>query len=165
MLKHILIPLDGSALAEEALLEARHIIEPGAMITLLTIVDLPPAIVPGMYPTAIPLYRFETFKQEAVEASRAYLQRKAEELEHDGFEVETIVDCREDPAEAIIHVAREHDAQAIVMSTHGRSGLSRWLFGSVTNKVVSAAPCPVLIVPNRARQRDVQESTSEMHIG
>ncbi len=165
MLKHILIPLDGSSLAEEALPEAHHIIEAGASITLMTAIDLPPAVVPGMYPTVMPLERFETYKKEALEAAQEYLERKADELRAEGFEVTTVVECCEEAAEMIIKTAKECGAQAIVMSTHGRSGLSRWLFGSVANKVICAAPCPVYIIPNRARQHTVQETTPEINYG
>jgi nucleotide-binding universal stress UspA family protein len=42
----------------------------------------------------------------------------------------------------------------IVMSTHGRSGLNRWLFGSVTFKVLSGACCPVVVIPNRSKGRE-----------
>ena len=50
------------------------------------------------------------------------------------------------PAETIVHVARERGADLIVMGTHGRTGLSHMLLGSVAEKVVRLAPCPVLTV-------------------
>ena len=50
-----------------------------------------------------------------------------------------------DPAEAIVQVAREHAIDLIVMSTHGRTGLAHVLLGSVAEKVVRQAPCPVLV--------------------
>ena len=50
------------------------------------------------------------------------------------------------PAETIVHVAHERDADLIVIGTHGRTGLSHVLLGSVAEKVVRLAPCPVLTV-------------------
>ena len=50
-----------------------------------------------------------------------------------------------DPAEAIVQVARDHGIDLIVMSTHGRTGLPHLLLGSVAEKVVRLAPCPVLV--------------------
>ncbi len=52
-----------------------------------------------------------------------------------------------DPASEIISVAREIDAELIVMPSHGKTGLRRWMIGSVTEKVVRRAPCPVLMLP------------------
>ena len=54
------------------------------------------------------------------------------------------------PAERILEQAEELAVDAIVMSTHGRSGVSRWVFGSVAQKVLSGASCPIFIIPLRS---------------
>ena len=54
------------------------------------------------------------------------------------------------PADTIVRVAREHDADLIVMGTHGRTGVQHVLLGSVAEKVVRLAPCPVLTVRHKA---------------
>jgi nucleotide-binding universal stress UspA family protein len=61
-----------------------------------------------------------------------------------------------EPASIIVDRAKALNVDAIVMSTHGRSGFSRWLFGSVTQKVLNAMPCPVLVVPG-AKKVSTQE--------
>jgi nucleotide-binding universal stress UspA family protein len=53
------------------------------------------------------------------------------------------------PADTIVRVAQERGADLIVMSTHGRTGLQHVLMGSVAEKVVRLAPCPVLTVKRR----------------
>jgi nucleotide-binding universal stress UspA family protein len=60
-----------------------------------------------------------------------------------------------DPAPAIVEYARDHDIDLIVMGTHGRTGVSRALLGSVTERVVRSAPCPVLAVPGELPFRAV----------
>ncbi len=55
------------------------------------------------------------------------------------------------PAQVIVEVAEDLFADLIVLGSHGRSGFSRWLVGSVTERVVRAAKCPVLVVPSTAR--------------
>lgn len=55
-----------------------------------------------------------------------------------------------DPAEEILRYARHHPIDLIVMGTHGRSGFSRRLLGSVADRVLRGAACPVLVVPSRA---------------
>ena len=54
---------------------------------------------------------------------------------------------RGDTVTSILDLARESDADVIVMGTHGRSGVKRWVLGSVTDGVLRKAPCPVLAVP------------------
>lgn len=68
----------------------------------------------------------------------------------DGFRVEARA-VEGDPARCILDAAREEAVGLIVMSTHGRSGVTRWVFGSVTEKVLGAAEAPVLIVRPVAR--------------
>lgn len=58
-----------------------------------------------------------------------------------------------DPAPAIVEYARGHGIDLIVMGTHGRTGVSRALLGSVTERVVRTAPCPVLAVPGELPPR------------
>jgi nucleotide-binding universal stress UspA family protein len=60
------------------------------------------------------------------------------------------------PAEAIVRLAEEWDVDLIVMATHGRTGLEHVFLGSVAEKVVRLAPCPVLTVKSRGRGRQVQ---------
>lgn len=50
------------------------------------------------------------------------------------------------PAEQVVHCAHKENADVIVMGTHGRSGLKRLMIGSVADKVIRSAPCPVLVV-------------------
>lgn len=59
-----------------------------------------------------------------------------------------------DPAEEIIVVAAEVDADLIVMPSRGKTGLRRWMIGSVAEKVVRQPPCPVLILPIRDEDED-----------
>jgi nucleotide-binding universal stress UspA family protein len=63
-----------------------------------------------------------------------------------GLKIRKLVDAGQ-PYGAIIDVAENEHIDLIVMSTHGRSGLSRMLIGSVTDKILRGSPCPVLVVP------------------
>lgn len=75
-----------------------------------------------------------------------YLSEVAGKLEAAGFSVRTEV-VESNPAEAIIHYAEGHPTIGMIaMATHGRSGLGRWLMGSVAEKVLHVAPVPLLLV-------------------
>lgn len=150
MLKHLLIPLDGSELAAAALPYAQSILAPGGSITLISVVQPLDAPVYDFYPAPMP--RTRSYVDELGEATRYandYLKKIADDLHAAGIKAVYLRVETGEPATEIVAAAMRIHADAIVMSTHGRSGFSRWLFGSVTQKVLSAAPCPILVVPGR----------------
>ncbi|MBZ0306650.1 MAG: universal stress protein [Anaerolineae bacterium] len=57
------------------------------------------------------------------------------------------------PSETIVEVAKKLNVDAIVMSTHGRSGLSLLLLGSVTHKVLNTSACPVFVIPAKKEEK------------
>ncbi len=171
MLKHLLIPLDGSSLAEEALEYAKAIGAPNGKITLVAAVDLPDVLPTGYYPIADPALVATTINdssrhdgpEHVVAQGREYLENVAARIKADGnFSVDCEVEVAE-PADLIIKIATQRKVDAIVMSTHGRSGISRWLFGSVTSRVLSHSPRPVFVIPSKERQaRLMQEVEDEL---
>ncbi len=153
MFKHVLIPLDGSEIAEKAIDYARHITDPnGGHITLLTALDVPEYPPAMYYPAGVAAYEInqQTMNEQVIPQAQEYLQRIAESFKDAGYitHIEAIIG---DPAQTIVEHAEKHEADAIVMSTHGRTGFSRWLFGSVALKVLGSARCPVFIIPARCQ--------------
>ncbi len=141
MYKHILCSLDGSPLAERALPHAMALARAfGARLTLLRVVEMPP--IPSMPELAT--VEVELLPQLHEEA-QTYIQGKVGELREQGLEVKGVV-MEGRAAEAIADYAIEHGVDLIVMATHGRSGLSRWAFGSVADRVLRQAHCPVLLI-------------------
>jgi nucleotide-binding universal stress UspA family protein len=154
MLSHILVPLDGSQLAEQALEEAREILSEGGRLVLVTGIELPENWFFGMQPLAV--YPDNAARIPDVQGqARSYLERVANPLRASACEVETVVEVG-DAATVILRTAARRQVDAIVMSTHGRSGISRWLLGSVTAKVLSAAPCPVFVIPDKERRHELK---------
>lgn len=166
MLKKVLVTLDGSELSEQALDYARQIVAAGGQLILLSVVDHPDVAVYSLYPVPVMESTEDTnaFVSNARQSARKYLDTQVEALKKAGLQADAQVEVGE-PASTIVEYARERKVDAIVMSTHGRSGLSRWLFGSVTHKVLSAMPCPVLVIPgrmpkgNEASEHDQESST------
>lgn len=154
MLDHVLVPLDESALAETALTYALKIVKPSGRITLLSVVDVSELAIPTLYPMAIgsvPTVGFEEeiegIQMRRREHLKDYLKTVAADMhQHDNLEIVTLTKNGR-PFEVITETAEKLKVDAIVMSTHGRSGLSRLLLGSVTQKVLSMAHCPVLVIP------------------
>jgi nucleotide-binding universal stress UspA family protein len=128
MIGTVVIPLDGSDLGEKALPYAKAIAgRVGAPLVLLQVVP-PDAPAP------------------TVDEARAYLEQQAKPL---GAGVEIDVPLG-NPPEEIIAVAERHRDALIVMTTHGRSEIGKWLFGCVAERVVHASTVPVLLIRSGA---------------
>lgn len=141
MYKRALIPLDGSPLAAAILPFVLEIARPLDMeIVLLRIVQpLPPQVIEGS----------THFVVEDVEArlaeAREYLEPLARDLEARGVRVQSMV-RRGEPAAEIVASAGDAGADLIAMTTHGRSGLGRLLFGSVAEAVLRHSDVPVFLM-------------------
>ena len=147
MYKQIVVPLDGSELAEEALNQAKNLSKSsGSPLKLVRVVDtyrtqsLPAT---GM---ALDYAMLSELAEEEIEDAKKYLTDKVEALRNEGFEVSG--DVLHGPiARQIVSVADENDI--IVMSSHGRTGIKRWFLGSVAEEVMRNAECPVLLHNSR----------------
>lgn len=145
MYRHILVPLDGSALAEQVLPHV-HALAANEGTTRITLLRAVPPIFTtsvdysGMLATTA-ADALETMEEEA----RAYLEGIATQFRAEGYTVRVEVSAMP-AAEAILDYADSQHADLIAIATHGRSGISRWVFGSVTQKVVQTCPVPVLVV-------------------
>jgi nucleotide-binding universal stress UspA family protein len=151
MFKHLLVPLDGSELSEKALSTACQVLGSEGTLTLLNVVDIPDANLVLLYDMpVIPAYEDHHKLVATTQANaRAYLQQLVQRLQlSPAITVHTEVYLG-NPTSVIVERAQALHVDAIVMSTHGRSGLSRWMYGSVTQRVLALMPCPVLIVPGQ----------------
>lgn len=142
VLKTVVVPLDGSTLAEQALQFAEDLAKKMALKTVLMRAYALPASVTGdEYGT----YMAEIMNQLESEA-RDYLTAKANEAKHKGLsEVVPVVKFGYG-ADEIITLARDTADNFVAMCTHGRSGVGRWVLGSVTERVVRHSGDPVLII-------------------
>lgn len=138
MLERILIPLDGSERAEAILTQVRPLLKrsDADVILLRAVTDFVPAD-----PTSAGILA----PPDSREAADRYVSSWAAILSREGVRARGI--ARSGPAaEVILDVAAQEHATLIAMTTHGRTGLSRWVLGSVAEKVVRAADAPTLVV-------------------
>ncbi len=148
MFERILIPLDGSKLGEAALpviegLMSRLSPETNVEVTLFRAV--PPTHWIAVGEIGAPVGYTEEELQIIKRTVTGYLDKAGEGLRGRGAIVKTMV-AAGNPAEEIIKATDEIKADMVAMSTHGRSGISRWAFGSVAAKVLRGANVPVLTV-------------------
>jgi nucleotide-binding universal stress UspA family protein len=149
MYEKILVPLDGSKVAEAALpnvadLAMRMAPKTRIEVTLLQVIsNLTYNVLTPEELAQIP-YSEEDLKQ-IKQKSLDYLEKVAGTLRAKRIEVKTIVTVGH-AAEEIIKVARQTDANVIAMSTHGYSGVKRWALGSIADKVLHISDIPVLLI-------------------
>jgi nucleotide-binding universal stress UspA family protein len=143
--KRILVPLDGSPLAERALPLATSLAQKfDSEIILLRILDVSTLTLPTWHMEAPPDWIVEAH-EHIHEEVKNYLKTQQDQLRQQGFEVRTLLRGAS-PAEGILEIAETQEVDLIVMSTHGRSGLTRWALGSVADKVMGHSHCPVLLI-------------------
>jgi nucleotide-binding universal stress UspA family protein len=135
MLNKILVPLDGSELAERALTYAT---------TLASVTGASLLLVRAAYSHTLAGVDPRERHLGAVQEAEAYLQQTATKLRDRGFACETVARYGH-LAECVTESARTRLADLIVMATHGRTGPGRWVLGSVAEAVVAASPVPVLV--------------------
>jgi len=144
MYKKILVTLDGSELAKTALGQAEKLAKTfDAEIILFQVVPFMPIY--GSPELVTPLIIDEKQK----EAAEKYLANLAEELRKKGLKVAAMVRTGQQVAVEIIDFAKEAGVDLIIMCTHGRSGISRWVLGSIAHKVLTRAETPILLVRSK----------------
>ena len=140
MYRHILIPTDGSELAEHGLAHGLALAKSlGAKASVIFVVEPFPEMT-GRYLETVARYA-ELRREQAT----SVLDRAANAAKEAGLSCETIQAENGQPHLAIIAAAEDKGCDLIVMSSHGRSGLSMLLIGSITNKVLTLAKTPVLV--------------------
>jgi nucleotide-binding universal stress UspA family protein len=137
----LLVPLDGSPLSEAVLpWVARVATETGAEVVLARVVPFQDSLYPG-YIQVVPPADVEQLNE-----ARAYLSAVAEQLMATALPVRTRAEVGADPGTTIARLADEECADMIVMGTHGRSGVVRFVLGSVANGTLRHARVPLLLI-------------------
>jgi len=158
MYERILVPLDGSKIGEAALPYVEDLVsklspEVKAEVILLQVLSPVTSYITRGYAIPDVDHTKEEMEQNRKKAEE-YLNKTGEALRNKGVAV--TAEVREgSAAEEIVKLAEEINANIIAMSTHGRSGLSRWAFGSVTDRVLrleGKIPIAMVRAPRKAKQ-------------
>jgi nucleotide-binding universal stress UspA family protein len=156
MFERILVPLDGSGLAERALQPAlRLATAPHHELFLLRVPEAKTMFEPersGLFDYGL-LWPQQALERSAQEA-REYLQGVCRQFADRPLRLRILL-SEGDPASVIVDTTTPEGIDLIVMSSHGYSGIARWVMGSVADRVVRAARCPVLIVRSEQPIRNV----------
>jgi len=144
MYKKVLVPLDGSDLAECTLSHLKSLFKDGSVgeATLLNIVtiDIPWAELESGH------FNFSEVRKEVFASSKKYLGKVESRLSSQGIKVKTESVEANRPADTITDYARKNDIELIIMATHGYTGLKKLMLGSVASGVLNQSPVPVLLI-------------------
>ena len=143
MFKKIVVPLDGSLLAECTLPYIRTLIKDGAVeeVILLHVV-----MVNFDWYTVKEDFDFSAFRENLITESRKYLEEVRNKCNSEGIEVKTESIEGSFPAQTITDYAKKNAADMIVMSTHGRTGKKILMFGGTALSVLHDSHVPVLLI-------------------
>jgi len=140
-IRHILVPLDGSELAENVLGPTSELARAtGAKITLLHVV---PSGEDSGWPV---LGSLRERPVPSLDPAETYLEGVQKELTRDGLDVDVVAKYGHTPATAIVDAAEHLGADVIAMATHGYGGLRRTLLGSVADKILRSTTLPLLVM-------------------
>jgi nucleotide-binding universal stress UspA family protein len=178
--RHVLIPLDGSERAEAVIAYAVALGDPDATAFTLLSVVVPLLVTADRWSGSPPSSRhpargyweepLDVIERHERETS-AYLGRVAAELRQCGMTVATRVVVHAQAAQAILDVAAEGYADVIAIATHGRHPLTRWVIGSVADRIVRGTGVPVLVLhphpasPPRSEHQDVGDTAAPARTG
>jgi nucleotide-binding universal stress UspA family protein len=150
----ILLAIDGSEVSDAAVRAINERPWPaGSVVRVLHVVPplYPPAAAPWAFSVTTPSgdTGLREVEQRVFESAREMVKKVAASLAPEGreVEVETVLG---DPRDAIVAQARDWGADLIVLGSHGRTGVKRWMLGSVAEAVVRHAPCSVEVARSRA---------------
>ena len=143
MYRKILVPLDASDLAECSLVHVKAIAK-GLQVPEVVLLSVMEPVNPAVIGQAnIGILR--DAEKQVREVAEAYLAEVADDLKEAGVAAQGVV-LSGRPDEEILDYVSKNQVDLIIMSTHGRSGVTRWLFGSVADRVIHHASVPVMVV-------------------
>jgi nucleotide-binding universal stress UspA family protein len=145
MYQHVMVPLDGSELAECVLPHVRTIAV-GCNVVKVTLVRVvEPLLIRGSVGVRISPEEKERLEKESMDEAKDYLEGIVKSLKETGVAAQSEV-LHGDVVNKLIDYANMNEVDLVIVSTHGRSGVSRWVWGSVTDRILRAACVPVTMI-------------------
>ncbi|MBN1188395.1 MAG: universal stress protein [Dehalococcoidales bacterium] len=145
MYTKILVPLDGSELSECSLEHLKQVGATGDSAEVILMRVIEPITPNEAAAWSSAGYMIADVTRKNKEAATEYLTQIAEKLQNQDISAKVeVIEGR--IAEAILDYVEKNQVELVIISTHGRSGISRWTFGSVADKVVRHSPVPILVI-------------------
>ncbi|MCX6004629.1 MAG: universal stress protein [Chloroflexi bacterium] len=152
MYKKILVPLDGSLLAECVIPHIKTIAKAAnSRVELISVAE--PIEIPTRGKIALSDDDLKQINTDAQKDLHNYLTSIRNRLKRSGIEARSVV-LTGNPAEILVDYVGSNDIDLIIMATHGRSGITKWFWGSIAEKVLRAVNVPVLLIKTSSCEKD-----------
>lgn len=151
--RHIMVPLDGSSYSERALPLARQLASEWNADILLVQIIVPPPVPTTPYITA-------SADWQGLPAERQSAARYLNRLAGDAPNIQTLVRVG-DVGDSLLEVVETRGITDVVMASHGRTGLSRMILGSVADELIHSLHCPVIVIPSMAGAQTAEQQPRE----
>lgn len=139
--ERILVAVDGSKYSEMALEQALSMAKVcNSRLFAIGVTDVPSRFLGELEPR---------LKEKLANETRQILDQVRKRIEQENISFEIIERMGSQPHELIVQEAKDREIDLVILGTHGRTGLSKLIMGSVTQGVIGNAPCPVMVVPLR----------------
>jgi nucleotide-binding universal stress UspA family protein len=145
MYQHVMVPLDGSELAECVLPHVRAIAVGCSVVKVTLVRVVEPLLIRGSVGVRISPEEKERLEKQSMDEAKNYLDQIAKSLKESGVAAESEV-LSGDVVSKLVDYANMNEVDLVIISTHGRSGVSRWVWGSVTDRILRAVCVPVTMV-------------------
>jgi nucleotide-binding universal stress UspA family protein len=143
MFKKVLVPLDGSGLSECSLNEINKVASNDTQIVLMRIEEKPQR---DYHTAPVDSGALEQAQKARRTDAEMYLSKVADQLKSQGMNMVETVYSEGSPAQEILDYTDREKPDLILMSSHGRTGISRWAMGSVADKILRSSTAPVLLI-------------------
>ncbi len=163
MFHNMLVPLDGSELAEQALDPALALATPGTTTLTLVRIVQPYIFFDPVTLADVPDYNHQETERRTQEAN-TYLRQVTKRIEARGVHTDIQVLVSEQPAAALLDLSEEGPFDLVALSTHGRGGFKRILLGSIADKLARGSHCPLLVVRPAEAESNESETTEQTSI-
>ena len=145
MYQKIMVPLDGSALAECVLPHVESIAKGCGASSVVFVRVVEPIYLPTGSDFAFSDKELQQMRSEQIAAAQDYLKKWVDRLKYNSTNFQSeVIEGR--PADSLVEYAEKNNVDLIVIATHGRSGVSRWVWGSVADRILRSACVPVLMI-------------------
>ncbi len=148
MYRKIMVPLDGSKMAECVLPHVKNVAKGSEGVEIVLFRVCEPPVILADYPPDLKSEWNDHVREETAhieEQCSLYLGDIEKKLHESGLKASTKAGLG-NPADEIVNYAVQNQVDLIIMATHGRSGVTRWAFGSIADKVLRSSPVPVMII-------------------
>ena len=145
MFKKILVPLDGSELAECVLPHVESLVKGGGVESVIFLRVVEPFYMPNSGEGIFVEEDREEVDAKRIADAQCYLDQLVSQTKYDGVKVQSQVVVGKE-AESIADYGTKNEVDLITIATHGRSGISRWVWGSVADRILRSVHVPILMI-------------------